>query len=1361
MDSRWKINKIGLLNYWWYDEEEFEFSEGRMILRGTNGSGKSVTMQSFIPLLLDGKKTPERLDPFGNKARKIEDYVLGYGDNIKEENTSYLYMEFCKKETNQYISIGMGLRGKRGQPINFWGFLINDGRRIGKDFFLYKEIDNKIPLTKLELKNRIGLGGTLVETQKEYMEMVNDAIFHFETIEEYEEFIKLLIEIRTPKLSKGEGFRPSTVLEIMSNSLQGLSDEDLRPVSESIENMNKTKEQLKFLKDSQKAINNIMGDYKKYNESVLFHKAKQYVQETKKYKDLLNEEKTLQDKIQKDKEEVSQLAKQLEETDAKIEAVEFKVQELSKSEAWNQEKNLQELKQKKEEIEKNLEEKHKKREQQEAENRKKEQDRKENKRIYEGYQKELEDLNLEIETIASDCYYDEYFFAIDDIKKNIHASYPYSALRNDLKKYRDRIEQAKTILEQVFLLEQVYDDMQKNLEIARNHKIKQDSEVSKNRKELEETKEKFIEEMYQWEKDNTLLKIEQEDKVKIAQKVRNYGENTSYDDIKVEVSKAYQKVQSKLLEEELVKKQEKSAKETELQQISQELEDWKNKKEPEPIREDTVIQNRNRLQENHIPFIPFYKAVEFKAEIDEVTKNSIESALQDMGLLDALIIPKQYQKEIEKIDPNFVDKYLVGSPKEFRHDLSEILKVDLPENAPIKPEEVVNVLKTILLDDIENGNYIDEKGIYKIGMLKGKADTNKVAQYIGVIARKRYQENKIQELNEAKEQTKLEIEQIRKELENIENKKVSLKGEWDNFMPKDALEEKYNQLRIAIHTLAALENEIEVKQKELASKFEEIKEKRIELEEKTAKLQFKKTKEAYAEALNSTSELKDKIYELEKIHNNIINTHKTIEMIQENIEQGLAALDDILYDTNQLNREKSVTEEKIRAIEELITDDIYEIKKQMEECIRAKKELPKIRDNLRDRDVSLKKDIENNTQKYVEMEEKVQFASKTSKILEENLKQELDLKYVIETYEDVTKEANKILRDYQKFEKDGYTVSHYLDNLSIKVRENAEHLVDYNLTIEDIQRVDTQSMEEEAPIVELYARRTRKDIKCFVNGQKVNLIKLGKEVEGNIKETEMLIEEDDRILFEEILTNTVGRKIKERIYHAKQWVKAMNDLMESIDTTSKLSFSLNWKPKVATDETEVDTKELVDLLNSDTQILKQEEISKVANHFRSKFAKAEQRQKEEMKSFHNIMKEVLDYRTWFEFQFMYKKGDETKKELTNNAFFKLSGGEKALAMYIPLFAAVVAKYESAGKDTPRIISLDEAFAGVDDSNIRDMFRILTKLELEYIINSQVLWGEYDTIPSLAINELVSDPREKVVSVIRYLWNGKVRKLKKD
>ena len=58
MNSKWQINRVGLLDFWYYDEEEFDFLDGRMLLRGANGSGKSVTMQSFIPLLLDGNMRP-------------------------------------------------------------------------------------------------------------------------------------------------------------------------------------------------------------------------------------------------------------------------------------------------------------------------------------------------------------------------------------------------------------------------------------------------------------------------------------------------------------------------------------------------------------------------------------------------------------------------------------------------------------------------------------------------------------------------------------------------------------------------------------------------------------------------------------------------------------------------------------------------------------------------------------------------------------------------------------------------------------------------------------------------------------------------------------------------------------------------------------------------------------------------------------------------------------------------------------------------------------------------------------------------------------------------------------------------------
>ena len=69
MNSRWQANKIGLINFWYYDEQEFPFVKGRMLLRGSNSSGKSVTMQSVVPLLLDGNMSPERLDPFGSRDR--------------------------------------------------------------------------------------------------------------------------------------------------------------------------------------------------------------------------------------------------------------------------------------------------------------------------------------------------------------------------------------------------------------------------------------------------------------------------------------------------------------------------------------------------------------------------------------------------------------------------------------------------------------------------------------------------------------------------------------------------------------------------------------------------------------------------------------------------------------------------------------------------------------------------------------------------------------------------------------------------------------------------------------------------------------------------------------------------------------------------------------------------------------------------------------------------------------------------------------------------------------------------------------------------------------------------------------------
>ena len=73
----------------------------------------------------------------------------------------------------------------------------------------------------------------------EYTACVNRLLFGFETQEEYKELLELLIQLRTPKLSKD--FKPTVINEILSSSLQTLSEDDLRPMSEAIENMDNLK----------------------------------------------------------------------------------------------------------------------------------------------------------------------------------------------------------------------------------------------------------------------------------------------------------------------------------------------------------------------------------------------------------------------------------------------------------------------------------------------------------------------------------------------------------------------------------------------------------------------------------------------------------------------------------------------------------------------------------------------------------------------------------------------------------------------------------------------------------------------------------------------------------------------------------------------------------------------------------------------------------------------------------------------------------------------------------------------------------------------------------------------------------------
>jgi len=95
---------------------------------------------------------------------------------------------------------------------------------------------------------------------------------------------------------------------------------------------------------------------------------------------------------------------------------------------------------------------------------------------------------------------------------------------------------------------------------------------------------------------------------------------------------------------------------------------------------------------------------------------------------------------------------------------------------------------------------------------------------------------------------------------------------------------------------------------------------------------------------------------------------------------------------------------------------------------------------------------------------------------------------------------------------------------------------------------------------------------------------------------------------------------------------------------------------------------------------------------------------------------------------------------------------------IPLFAAASSHYASAGNPhCPRLVTLDEAFAGVDDDSRAKSLGLLAAFDLDVVMTSEREWGCYPQVPGLAIAQLSRVDEVAAVLVTRWEWNGRERR----
>lgn len=1348
--NKWVMHRAGLVNFWYYDEETFDFADGKLLLRGSNGSGKSVTMQSFLPVLLDGKKTPDRLDPFGSRSRRMEDYLLGEKDvSNRDERTGYLFLEYKRKQTEQYITTGIGMQAKRNKQMKFWGFIIQDGRRIGHDVWLYKkEKQAKIPCSRLELEQIIGDGGCVVQSQKEYMDLVRKHVFGFDSLEAFDDLIKLLIQLRSPKLSKE--FRPSVIHEILEAALPPLNDDDIRYLSDTIEQMDQTKQQIEQLDREVTALGKLIKAYDAYNERVLF--------------DSIDGWKIAEASWKKEETERIQRKKIIAELEVRIAELERNERESSlQKEVWND--TLDRLRSHKVfSLDDDLAAQRKKQKKLEGDLRQLEERLEGMKRRERETEREIQLLDVQLdqekrlirdqldqmEYEAEESAFTAHSMNAADFIRLIEEDFPFNNWKKETKDHEEVLRSVKQKLDKQQAITIKMTEKNRDISIAQQEKEQLSRDEAQWSRVVEEEKEKAINSLYEWADEHAYYPIEPSQFQEAARLIDDLYTTYPFEAIKQTIYPSVEQVDQQQMQVKAELQADIARLQKERDRLEQERTAWENTREPEPPRSDQTKQARQMLTEQGAAFAPFYEVVEFKQHVPPDVCQTIESALTDMGIIDALITEKPIHLAFDRV--------LHPNPHVAAHTLVDYIQPDRTQNKVSVPF-IDSILRSIVMDDDSGESSMNEGGFYQIGLVKGHAIEHGAVKYIGSEARKRYKQEQIAKLEEELAAVQRAGAAAEQAIQQADESIRTSKKAWSVFPDDRHIREAYNAQMAAFHQLPRVQMHLEKMidgYQQLDRDHQQVK---AAVAKEAAPIKLERTVDAYDEALRYIRTYQDEVNQLALLYERSKATASRLAYYRNQLE---ATTEDALEkegDRNAAEDQVSLSSKKIHQLErELEQAGAADIQQQLTE---ARQQLGKAEELLR-KSIEEKPQVMANQEKEKEglaaNEQQMMFWSNVSEAYSELIRREAVSGFAGTEAEGKSTEEIVSLVETEKKLREKQTLE---SNLTRIIYEVQSDLMEYRLHDRPSDRpaVNWTEAEQKHPIVEQWQQRSvRRVIELDLRGQRVNPYTLYRQLSAEQEVEKSRLNEQDKKLFEDILFNSIGTTLRGRIHRAEAWTSRMKKLMERGDSTSGITFSIKWKPRTAGADDQLDTKDLVDMLKKDTRLLKDEDIQRISTHFRSRIqaAKVRMEQSGDGETLLQILKEVLDYRKWFSFVLYFQRTNEPVRELTNHKFFTFSGGEKAMAMYIPLFTACYSRYQEAADTAPYIISLDEAFAGVDENNINKMFEIVEQLGFNYIMNSQVLWGDYESVRNLSICELVRPKNADYVTVIRYRWDGHVR-----
>ncbi|GAA1429261.1 TIGR02680 family protein [Streptomyces thermospinosisporus] len=1326
--GRWRPLRIGLVDLFYYDTEEFWFRDGRLLLRGNNGTGKSKVLALTLPFLLDGDLSPRRVEPDADSAKRMEWNLLLGGEHPHPERLGYTWIEFGRvdEDTGQALfrTLACGLKAVAGRGIARHWYAVTD-QRVGQDLSLLDATGTA--LSRDRLAEAIAGHGMVYGTAAAYRRAVDEALFGLGE-RRYTALVDLLVQLRQPQLSK----RPNeaALSRALTEALPPVDQALIADVAEAFRSLDEEKEELRAAAEAERAASAFLDHYRRYARVATRRRARLPRSEHARYEQLhrdLAQARAEREEAERDRAAAAERIAELEERSTRLKAQDAALREGPEM------RSARELEQAAADARRTAGElaRTEADRQQAAEAHTRALGRLQTaERRLTRAQEQVADTLARVRVAAAAARVDgePHTEGVPETELRRAAEESVARRRRTIEHVEELAARAERAAAERRAAARRLDEAETEAgHTARRQAEAKDGAAEAGRDLVARVREHF----------GVCEELAVADPAGLLDGLQDWVTHLQGPCPAREAAGAAHRARAAhLADRAAALGQELAGLETRRAEAERELAGL----EAGGQRGPTAPHTRTPGVRDQVPGAPLWRLVDFRDQVTAAERAGLEAALEASGLLDAWVRPDGTAVHADGHDTLLAPGAPLSGPT-----LADVLRPAVdhgdPHASAVDEQTVARLLACVGLGS-GGDTWVAADGRFRVGALTGSW-SKPAATYVGEGAREEARRARIAALRDELAALADEVSRLEAECATVARRRSTLDAELAGVPDDDALRHAHALAAAATdaaHRARARHDECAA---DLAEATRQEAEAATELGDTAAAVNLPADRAGLTAVRQALADYTAVLAALWPALRERADAARAVADERAEAERAGGRAAELAERAQESARLAAAADERHATLRSTVGTAVAELERRLAETAHALAACERGQRRAREDHTAadrrahlalghierLDVDVREATEARAEAVAALQRFAGTGLLavaLPEAAVPPLDAGPWAAT------PAIALARAIESDLSDTDDSDGAWERVQKRLSEEYKKLQD---ALSRGGHSASARMIEDGMVVEI-----------VYQGRERAVPELAEALAAEVAELTRILSAHEREILETHLITEVAGTLQELIGAAERQVRAMNAELQERPTSTGMRLRLTWRPSRKAPAGLTQARER---LRQSADAWTPEDRSAVGEFLQSEIAC---RQSEDTAgSWLEVLTAALDYRAWHEFGIERHQHGKWVP-----ATGPASGGERVLAVSVPLFAAASSHYATAAPHAPRLVTLDEAFAGVDDDSRAKCLGLLHAFDLDVVMTSEREWACYPQVPGIAIAQLSRVDEIPAVLVTRWEWDGTQR-----